>query len=178
MSTATQPVTGTWTVDPVHSTATFAVKHMVVATFRGSFAEVDGSLDTSGETPVLTGRVPVASIEVKDENLKGHLLSGDFFAADEHPDITFTSTSFERDGDTVNVEGDLTIKGISQRVRGTGELAGPATDIAGAEKIGIDIETVVDRTKFGLNWNAELPKGGFALADDVKISVHLELVQA
>jgi polyisoprenoid-binding protein YceI len=178
MSTATQPVTGTWTVDPVHSTASFAVKHMVVATFRGSFAEVEGGLDTSGETPVLTGRVPVASIEVKDENLKGHLLSEDFFAADRYPDITFTSTSFERDGDTVTVEGDLTIKGQSQRVRGTGELAGPATDIAGAEKIGVDIETVVDRTRFGLSWNAELPKGGFALADDVKISVHLELAQA
>jgi len=178
MSTATQPVTGTWTVDPVHSTAGFAVKHMVVATFRGSFAEVDGRLDTSGDTPVLTGRVPVASIEVKDENLKGHLLSDDFFGADQYPDVTFTSTSFTQDGGRITVEGDLTIKGRSQRVTGTGELVGPATDIAGAEKIGIDLEAVVDRTAFGLNWNAELPKGGFALADDVKITVHLELVQA
>jgi polyisoprenoid-binding protein YceI len=178
MSTATQEITGTWTVDPIHSSADFSVKHMVVATFRGTFAEIDAKLDTTGDTPVLTGTVPVASVDVKDENLKGHLLADDFFAADQYPTVTFVSDTFERNGEAITVEGDLTVKGVSQRVTGTGTVAGPGTDIAGNEKIGIDIETVVDRTKFGLNWNAELPKGGFALANDVKISVHLELVQA
>lgn len=178
MSTATQPVTGTWTVDPIHSSASFAVKHMVVATFRGSFAEIDAKLDVTGDTPQLTGTVPVASIEVKDENLKGHLLADDFFAADQHPTITFVSTSFERDGEDLTVEGDLTVKGVTQRVVGKGTLVGPATDIQENEKIGVDLDTIVDRTAFGLNWNAPLPKGGVALGNDVTLSIHLELVQA
>ena len=178
MSTATQEITGTWTVDPIHSSADFAVKHMVVATFRGTFAEIDASFDATGDTPQLTGTVPVASVDVKDENLKAHLLSNDFFAAEQNPTITFVSTSFQRDGDAVTAEGDLTVKGTTQRVTATGTIAGPGTDIAGNEKIGLDLDTVVDRTAFGLDWNAPLPKGGFALANDVKLSVHLELVQS
>jgi polyisoprenoid-binding protein YceI len=178
MTTATQPVAGNWTVDTVHSSASFAVKHMVVATFRGSFGEIDAKLDTTGDVPQLTGVVPVASIEVKDENLKGHLLADDFFSAEQNPTITFVSTSFQRDGDAITVEGDLTVKGVTNRVTGTGSLVGPATDIQGDERIGIDLDTVIDRTAYGLNWNAPLPKGGFALANDVTLTVHLELVQA
>jgi polyisoprenoid-binding protein YceI len=180
MTTAptTAPV-ATWTVDPVHSTANFAVKHMVVATFRGGFEDVTGTLDLAGPAPVVTGAVNVASVRVKDENLYGHLQSPDFFDAARTPQITFASTAIRRgSGAEVTVEGDLTIKGTTQRVTATGEWVEVEADITGSPRIGIDLRTVVDRTAFGLNWNAPLPKGGVAVANDVTLEVHLEFVPA
>jgi len=176
MSTVTQPaeITGTWTLDTVHSSAHFAVKHMVVATFRGRFEDFDARLEEGR----LTGAVRVGSIVVKDENLATHLQSPDFFDGERHPEITFASSAIRRDGDEVVVDGELTIKGHTRPLAARGELVGPHTDIAGNEKIGLSLETVVDRTEFGLDWNAPLPKGGVALANDVKLVVELELVRA
>jgi len=165
----------TWTADTVHSTADFAVKHSGVATFRGSFNDVTGSLDLSG-APRLTGEVDVPSIQVKDENLHGHLQSPDFFDTANTPKITFESTSVTRDGDDVTIEGDLTIRGTTKRVTATGTWLEIEADMTGNPRIGVDISTTIDRTAFGLNWNAPLPKGGFALDNDVKLNVHLELV--
>ncbi len=173
----TTTATTTWTADTVHSTANFAVKHSGVATFRGSFDDVTGTLDLSGE-PRLTGEVDVPSIQVKDENLHGHLQSPDFFDTANTPKITFASTSVTRDGDDVTIEGDLTIKGTTQRVTATGTWLEIEADMTGNPRIGVDIDTTIDRTAFGLNWNAPLPKGGVALANDVKLNVHLELVPA
>ena len=175
---ATTAATTTWTADPVHSTAGFAVRHMVVATFRGAFDEVSGSLDLGGEQPALVGEVAVPSIQVKDENLYGHLQSPDFFDAATTPTITFASTSVARDGDQVAIEGDLTIKGTTHRVSATGTWLEIEADIAGNPRIGIDVETTIDRTAYGLDWNAPLPKGGFALDNDVTLGVHLEFVPA
>ncbi len=165
----------TWTADTVHSTADFAVKHSGVATFRGSFKDVTGTLDLSG-APRLTGEVDVPSIQVKDENLYGHLQSADFFDTENTPKVTFESTSVSRDGDDITVEGDLTIKGTTRRVTATGTWLEVEADMGGNPRIGVDISTTIDRTTFGLNWNAPLPKGGFALDNDVKLNVHLELV--
>lgn len=177
MSTVSvSPVATTWTADPVHSTANFSVKHMVVATFRGGFEDVTGTLDLAGEQPAVTGAVNVASVRVKDENLYGHLQSPEFFDAERTPQITFASTSITRDGTDVTLEGDLTIKGTTQRVRATGEWVEVEADISGSPRIGLDLQTVVDRTAFGLNWNAPLPKGGVAVANDVTLNVHLEFV--
>ncbi len=174
----TTAATTTWTADTVHSTANFAVKHSGVATFRGSFDDVVGGLDLTTGEPRLTGEVDVPSIQVKDENLKGHLQSPDFFDSANTPKVTFTSTSITRDGDDVTLEGDLTIKGTTQRVTASGTWLEIDEDMGGNPRIGVDIETTIDRTAFGLNWNAPLPKGGVALANDVKLSVHLELVPA
>jgi polyisoprenoid-binding protein YceI len=170
---------GTYKDDGVHSAASFAVKHMVVSTFRGRFEDFSAVL-TVGEdgTAHLDGTVDANSIVVKDENLAGHLKSPDFFDTERFPEIKFSSLKLTRDGDNVAVEGDLTLKGHTEKVTGTGTLEGPHEDIAGNTKVGLTLETVVDRTKFGLNWNAPLPKGGFALADDVKLTVELELAKA
>jgi len=167
-----------WKADPIHSTANFAVRHMVVSTFRGGFADVDGALDISGEQPKISGAVPVASVQVKDENLYGHLQAPDFFDAERHPEIRFDSTSVRRDGDKLTLEGDLTIKGVTRRVVAKGNWNEVEADLSGAPRIGIDLETTIDRTAHGLSWNAPLPKGGFALADDVTLNVHLEFVPA
>jgi polyisoprenoid-binding protein YceI len=119
----------------------------------------------------------VESIESRDEQQRAHLLSPDFFDAENHPAIAFESASISRDGDELTVEGDLTIKGNTRRVTARGEISGPVVDIADQEKLGIDLETNVDRTEFGLDWNAPLPKGGFAVENQVTLSVHLELVK-
>jgi polyisoprenoid-binding protein YceI len=153
---------------------------MVVATFRGSFGDYEGSL-TVGEdgVPRLQGSVAVDSIAVKDENLAGHLKSPDFFDAASHPRIDFVSTSMRVEDDgRLEVEGELTIKGNTHPVKATGTITGPHTDIAGNEKVGAELETVIDRRDYGLEWNAPLPKGGFALENDVTLQVSLELVKA
>ena len=170
---------GTYKDDGVHSSATFAVKHMVVTTFRGRFEDFNATLTVGedGEAHLL-GVVDADSIVVKDPNLAGHLKSPDFFDTEQYPEIRFESVSFAVDGDALTVEGDLTIKGRTERVTGAGTITGPAEDPYGNQKLGLTLETVVDRTKFGLEWNAEMPKGGRVLANDVKLIVELELLKA
>jgi polyisoprenoid-binding protein YceI len=169
---------GTWTVDPTHSSASFAVKHMVVATFRGRFESFDATLTVTEDSAELLGTVDAGSIVVKDENLQGHLGSPDFFDTERYPQLRFRSTSITRDGDNVTLQGELTIKDQTHPVTAHGEIAGPHVNIAGKTGLGLAFETSIDRTKFGLNWNAPLPKGGVALANDVKLTVELELIEA
>jgi polyisoprenoid-binding protein YceI len=173
MSTITTEVeqavpTGTWTLDKVHSQVGFAVKHAGVSLFKGGLDEFGATL----EGGTLSGNAGVASIKVQDENLSGHLLSPDFFDAARFPEISFVSTALRRDGDELTVQGELEIRGVRRPVRLTGTIAGPVDD-----RIGITLETTVDRTDFGMNWNMELPSGGFALENEVKLTADLELVK-
>jgi polyisoprenoid-binding protein YceI len=180
MTTATSeqvvPV-GTWAIDKVHSTIGFAVKHMVVSTFRGAFDDYDVSLSSDENGARLAGAVRVASVDVKDENLEAHLQSPDFFDAEQHPELRFESSDLTRDGDDVVVRGDLTIRGVTHPVEARGTVTGPHTDFQDNERLGIELETVIDRTAYGLEWNAPLPKGGFALANDVKLAINLEFTE-
>ena len=168
---------GTWTLDPTHSSAAFAVKHMAVATFRGRFERFDATLTVDQVSAQLVGTVDASSLAVKDENLQGHLGSPDFFDVERYPEITFRAHSLHREGDELVVAGELTIKGNTRVVETRGTIDGPAVTLYDITKLGITLETVIDRTEFGLNWNAPLPKGGFALANDVKLTIELELVQ-
>jgi len=178
MTTATAIPAGTYTTDGVHSSAGFAVKHML-STFRGSFGTINAtvSVDENGAA-TLTGSVPVDSVVVKDENLVAHLQSPEFFDAEQHPEIRFDSVELTIDGPAATLSGDLTIKGHTERISAEGSVVGPIEDPFGNTKLGLQFETVVDRTKFGLNWNAPLPKGGFMLANDVTLSVDLELAKS
>ena len=178
MTTATAIPAGVYTTDGVHSSAGFAVKHLL-STFRGGFGTVNAqvTVDEDGSAR-LQGTVPVSSVIVKDENLQAHLQSPEFFDAEQYPEIRFDSLELTVDGETATLTGDLTIKGNTERVTAEGAVSGPIEDPFGNTKLGLQFETVVDRTKFGLNWNAPLPKGGFMLANDVTISVDLELAQA
>ena len=178
MTTATAIPAGTYTTDGVHSSAGFSVKHML-STFRGSFGTVNATVTVEEDGSArLTGTVPVGSVIVKDENLQAHLQSPEFFDAEQYPEINFDSVELEIDGQIATLTGDLTIKGHTERITAEGSVVGPIEDPFGNTKLGLQFETVVDRTKFGLNWNAPLPKGGFMLADDVTISVDLELAKA
>jgi polyisoprenoid-binding protein YceI len=169
---------GTWAIDKIHSSASFAAKHMVVSTFRGQFDDFDATLTVGddGEASLL-GVVKVDSIVVKDENLAGHLKSPDFFDTERYPEIRFASTAIRRDGDELVVDGDLTVKGHTQRVEARGTIADPIDGPDGSSRLGLGLEAIIDRTAFGLDWNAELPKGGRVLANDVMLIVELELVQ-
>jgi polyisoprenoid-binding protein YceI len=173
MTTATAQLQGTYVLDPIHSSASFAVKHMIVSTFRGRFEKFDATL-VDGK---LTGTVDVGSIVVKDENLAAHLQSPEFFDAERHPELRFVSSEIRPDGDEVVVDGELTIKGITKAVEARGTIEGPAVTFGDVNKVGLSLEAIIDRTEFGLNWNAPLPKGGFALANDVKLIVELELAE-
>jgi polyisoprenoid-binding protein YceI len=167
--------TGTWQSDPVHSSVGFAVKH-VVGTFRGTFNEFAATLSDANGSPKLAGGAKVESVQVKDENLYGHLLSPEFFDAERHPEIIFESEGISRDGDRVVVDGELTVKGVTRSVTARGEITGPAPG-PDADRLGIDLETIVDRHDFGLDWQMDLPGGGKTLGDDVTLTVHVELIK-
>ena len=178
MSTVEQTIpTGTWKLDPIHSTVGFSVRHLGVSTFRGSFRDFDAQLSYGEDGPRLAGTARVDSVDVRDENLNAHLLSPDFFDAERNPEIRFEATRVSADGGDVTVEGDLTIKGITRPVTARGNITEPGADMAGGQRIGVGLETVVDRKEFGLEWNADLPGGGVAVGDEVTLSVHLELVK-
>ena len=169
---------GNWTLNPVHSSASFAVKHMVVATFRGRFENFDASLAVGDDGEAkLVGTVRADSIVVKDENLAGHLKSPDFFDTERYPEIGFVSTSIRRDGDELVVDGELTIKGHTRPIEARGTITEPVVTFGDVLKLGVELEATVDRTEYGLNWNAPLPKGGVALANDVTLIVELELAR-
>jgi polyisoprenoid-binding protein YceI len=168
-TTATERLAGQWRFAPVHSSAEFSVKY-VVAKFRGRFGELDASL----EDGVLSGSAKVASISVKDDNLYPHLLSPDFFDAEQYPEIKFRSTNIDIQGDHVELDGELELKGNTRPIHASGSIEGPVEDPMGNTRLGFTLETKIDRSEFGLNWNADLPKGGKALSNEVTLTVELE----
>jgi polyisoprenoid-binding protein YceI len=179
MSTETvaqQVPTGTWVVDPVHSNVQFAITHSGVASFRGGFGKYDATFE-GGESPVLAGSVEVASIELPDEQLKGHLLSPDFFDAGAHPRFEFRSTELDvaEDG-SVRLRGELELRGRKREVEASGSFGRVAAYLDGRERIGLSLETTIDRREFGIDWNADLPQGGRALEYEVTIGVDLQFV--
>src|SRR2546430_4344300 len=136
--------TGTWQSDPVHSHVGFAVRH-VVGTFRGSFGEFEATLSDASGQVALAGRVPAESVQVKEENLQGHLLSPEFFDIEKTPEISFQSTGITAEAGQVVIDGELTVKGITKTVVARGEVNGPAAGPDGNDRIGLDLETKVDR---------------------------------
>lgn len=164
---------GRWQLDRVHSSVGYAVRHSGVSLFRGVVADVDAELADG----VLRGSASVASITVDDASLQAHLLSPDFFDADRFPRVSFESTSIRREGDRLAVEGELELRGRRRPVTLTGTIAGPVASPAG-ERLGLSLETTIDRTSFGLTWNMELPGGGAILDDEVRLTADLELAKA
>jgi polyisoprenoid-binding protein YceI len=169
--------TGTYAVDPVHSTIHFAVVHNGVSTFRSGFRGYEAKLE-GGEEPRLEGTVEVASVDIDEEMLKGHLLSPDFFDAERYPQLKFRSTAFEvaEDG-ALTLRGELEIHGQTHEVEASGKFAELGTDLAGSARVGLSLAASVDRRSFGLEWQAQLPSGGDVLDYTVDIAVDLELVK-
>lgn len=176
---AALPTTGTWTVDPIHSTARFSITHHAIATFRAGFDSISGAYDA--DSGVLTGSVPVEHIDLQGvAKFKSDLLSERFFDAENHPSLSFTSTELDADADgSVRLKGELTVKGVTKPISAVGHIGGPITvrhhDGRESERLGIDLSTVIDRRDFGITHNNELAEGVLNLGWDVSIEVALEL---
>jgi polyisoprenoid-binding protein YceI len=175
MSTITETTSvpaGTWGVDRVHSAIGFAVDYLA-GTFQGSFSDYSAEVKDGA----LSGSAKVASVQVPEPNLAGHLQSPDFFDAERHPELTFVSKEIRRDGDELTIDGEITIKGHTEPVAIQGVITDPIADPYGNERFGIKLEATVDRTKFGVSWNNPLPSGDSALANEVRLLADLQLVK-
>lgn len=164
--------TGTWSADTVHSAVGFAVPYLA-GTFHGTFSAFGARLSDG----VLRGTAEVGSVQVQDPNLAAHLQSPDFFDAERFPQLSFEAREISRSGDEVAIAGELTLKGHTEAVEISGHVTDPAPDPFGGERFGLQLETTVDRTEFGLDWNNPLPSGDPALSNDVTIAVDLQLAK-
>lgn len=173
-STKTFAPAGTWAADPVHSNVSFEVAYAGVNNFRGSFTDFTASL--VGDS--LEGTAKVASVDVRDEQLNGHLQSPDFFDAERYPELRFVAEDVDLGSETVGAAGEITIKGVTKPVEVTGTLSEPIEDAWGNERLGLQLTATVDRTEFGLNWNMPLPTGDEALSNTVTVLAELQLVKA
>ena len=175
-------LTGDYTIDTAHSRIGFAVRHAMVTNVRGEFTAYEGKLHLDGANPSASTAelvIKVASIDTKQAQRDEHLRTGDFFEAEAHPEITFRSTSAEEvDGDTYRLHGDLTIKGVTHPITLDLEYTGSATDVYGADRVGFEGGTTVDRTAWGLTYNAALETGGVLIGEKVKLTLDISAVKA
>lgn len=175
-------LTGDYTIDPAHSKIGFAVRHAMVTNVRGEFSEYEGVLHLDGSDPAKSTAelvIKVASIDTKQAQRDEHLRTGDFFAAETYPEITFRSTSAEVvDAETYRMHGDLTIKGVTRPVTLDLEFTGSATDPYGAKRAGFEGGATVDRTDWGLTYNAALETGGVLIGEKVKLVLDISAVKS
>ena len=164
-TTFTSAPAGTWTADPVHSNVAFEIDYAGTNVFRGGFNEYGATLADG----VLEGSAKVASIDVKDEQLNGHLQTPDFFDAERFHEITFRTSDLET--------GELTIKGVTRPVKIEATVSEPNVAPFGRERVGIKLAATVDRNEYGVSWNAPNQGGGNYLGDDVTIKADLALVR-
>src|SRR5215207_4667668 len=150
------PLSGTYAVDPVHSSVRFRVHHGGIAFFRGYFEGFEGTLDATGSEPVLTGSTKVENISIRQPDFfRGHIMGDEFFAADQYPDISFRSTGWKESGGDVTVEGELTIRDNTKPITATGTVIGPSETHAGT-RVALDLETTINRQEFGVSWEAQI----------------------
>jgi len=175
MSTIATPLAGTYAADPIHSSFGFAVRYQGVSLFRGTLSDVSATL-ADGR---LEGVAQVESISIRTpEQFRAHVLSEEFFDAANHPEVKFVSKSLDlREDGTALVDGELTIKGITNPVTATGTWTAPAADAFGNTRGHLNLEATIDRTQWQMNWNMPLPSGGNALANDVTLTVDLSLTE-
>lgn len=177
MSSFPAELSGTYEIDTMHSTVGFAVKHAMVSTTRGHFTSFSGgaAIDASNlEKSTAWLDIDATSVDTGASQRDDHLRSPDFWDAGVHPKIMFRSTSAKLDGDHLVLTGDLTIKGVTQPVDVTWEFGGLATDPYGTTKAGFDGTATLNRSDWGLTWNAALETGGFLISDKVKLVLEIE----
>ena len=179
--TTAQIATSTWTIDPVHSIAEFTVKHMVVATVKGRFRSLAGTLIINEANPAdseVTATIDVASIDTAEPQRDAHLRSDDFFNAERFPHITFRSTRIEPAGeDRWRMTGDLTIRDVTRPVTLDVEYDGQTTNMYGKQVVAFTAQTELNRKEFGLKWNALLETGAAVVADRVRVTLHIEAIR-
>jgi polyisoprenoid-binding protein YceI len=174
---ATTIPTGTWSIDPVWSTLEFEVKKLGLMTVKGRVPGFSGTIE-GGKTPSISGTADASTITTFDRTRDGHIQSPEFFDTERYPQLHFESTEVESRGDELVVHGDLTIKGVTRPVTLDGRFVGAGVDPYGNDRIGVQLEGAVDRTDFGLKWNAPLPGGGYLLPNEVVLKANFAAVKA
>jgi polyisoprenoid-binding protein YceI len=174
-SVATIP-DGRWNIDPAWSSLEFEVKKLGLITVKGRVPDFSGTV-VGGAAPSIAGVAGVASITTFDATRDAHLQSPDFFDAERHPELRFTSTHIETLGDDLLVDGELTVKGITKAVQLAGRYVGTGLDPMGNDRIGIELAGTVDRTEFGLSWNLPLPGGGLLLPNEAVLRATIAAVR-
>jgi polyisoprenoid-binding protein YceI len=166
-------VPGSWTFDPAHSEVGFSVRHAGISKVRGTFTEADAQLTVGEqvEDSTLTATVQMASIDTKNADRDAHVRSADFFDVEQHPTMTFTSTSVAVAGEELTITGELTIKGTTRTVELATEFNGVVVDPFGVTRGGFSAETTISRKDFGITWNAALEAGGVLVSDKVTITL-------
>lgn len=180
-STATQtPLpTGTWKIDPIHSSVEFQVKHLGIATVKGQFTDFEGTLEVTSDGLDAYGSVDVASVDTREPQRDTHLRSPDFFDVENHPQITFKSTAVRPlDDDEFEVEGDFTIRGITKPLKLVGVLEGTETDPQGNERVGLSATASINRSDYDMKFNMALGSGNVVVGEKVKILIDISAVKA
>jgi polyisoprenoid-binding protein YceI len=171
-------IAGTWAIDPVHSEVSFVVRHMMVSKVRGRFDKFEGTIVTAEDplTSSVTASVDVSSINTGQEQRDEHIRSADFFEAEKHPTMTFTSTGVRAGRDGFLLDGDLTIKGVTKPVTFKLEVSGFGPDAYGGTRAGFSATTEINRHDFGVSFNGPIPgvPGGVAVSDKVTIALEAE----
>jgi polyisoprenoid-binding protein YceI len=172
---------GTWTVDPIHSSVGFKIKHMMIATVRGQFTEFAGTIEAAADDPAnshASGSVKVASIDTGNADRDAHLRSPDFFDVERCPEITFESTRIRHiEGGSFALTGNLTIKGVTREVEMEAMVEGSDTDPWGMDRVGISVRGSINRTDFGLKWQERLAAGGLLVGEDVGIRIDISAIR-
>ena len=169
-----------WVLDPTHSELQFKVKHLMITTVTGSFNDFSAELTTDTEDfehSSVSFKAGVNSIDTGNKDRDGHLVSGDFFNAEEFPSVSFVSTSFKKDGGDYKLIGNLTIKDVTKEVTLNVEFGGTAQDPWGNTKAGFTLNGKINRTDFGLTYNAALETGGVMLSEEVRILGELQFAK-
>ncbi|MEO1652162.1 MAG: YceI family protein, partial [Bacteroidota bacterium] len=181
MTTTTQEKT-IWTIDPSHSEVQFKVRHLVISTVTGNFRKFEGAFETSQEDfgdAAINFKAQIDSLDTNNGQRDSHLKSADFFDAENFPELTFKSKSFQKKGsEQYSLVGDLTIRGVSKEVILDVEYGGTMTDPYGNVKAGFEVKTVINRKEFGLNWGAVTEAGGVVVGDEVKILANVQFVKS
>ena len=182
-ATTSAPTLTTWKIDPAHSHAEFAIRHLMISTVKGRFGAVNGTVVTD-ESDLARSKVEVTidvnTIDTHEPQRDAHLKSPDFFDAEKHPTIDFRSTRISdvaSDNSEFKLIGDLTIHGVTREITLHVTSEGRGKDPWGGERAGFSAQTKIKRSEFGLTWNQVLEAGGFVVGDDVKITVDVELVK-
>ena len=170
-----------WAIDPTHSEIGFKVKHMMFTNVSGKFLTYDATITTEGddfENAAIEFSGDIASIDTANTDRDNHLKSGDFFDAENHPKLTFTSSSFKKINDQkYELTGDLNIRGVAKTVTFPVEFSGILTDPWGNTKVGLSIEGKINRKDWGLNWNSALETGGVLVGEEVKLNIELQFAK-
>jgi polyisoprenoid-binding protein YceI len=169
-------VTGTWTIDPVHSEVSFVVRHMMVSKVRGRFDKFEGHIVT-GADPLqssVTATVDLSTVNTGAPQRDDHIRSADFFEVESHPTMTFVSTGVRRDGDDFLLDGDLTIRGTTKPVTFNLEVNGFGPDAYGGTRVGFSATGEINRNDFGVSYNGPIPGGGVAVSEKVAINLEIE----